>query len=115
MKCQNEGCVYSKGYMGTYNMVVLSYHDKPRKVSDVGLVLDYDRTTRWKCPNGHLSYEESIKVAEKPTTQDFRDDSPKRFHRKGFTGHLVNRYLYESPYSPSETNHQRHLTRKAQP
>lgn len=108
MKCKTKDCELAAS--------LLSYNDTPAKRDGAGQVIDYDRVERWRCGNNHLT-EVPTKVTYEqlhPAVQPERDDSVKRFHRKGFTAHQPPREVVRPPKTPYmlASNHQRHLARR---
>lgn len=104
IECKEKGC--------ELDAHILSHHDVVRRRKGPE-VIDYNRTTKYRCHEGHLSETTSvITEAEKyPPIPATPDHSPKRFHRKGFKGHEVKHH--KRPTLVFGTNHERHLARKA--
>lgn len=80
----------------------------------------YDRLTRWHCYKGHINTtQRTYSVANIKIETESQDDSPKRFHRKGFTNHNprgTSKPLWEDTHQiidPKLTNHSRMLMRKS--
>lgn len=120
MNCQVKDCPYSDKKVGNNYLSVLSYHDEPKKIGTHGLPLTYTRTIKWRCPNLHTSISTRVVDAmdlKVPTEGPATDKSYSRFHRKGYTGHVVNppAALKDLPtFPPDITNHRRMLARKFQ-
>jgi hypothetical protein len=64
-------------------------YDEARAISPTAGVVDYDRSTKWRCANGHLSFTTVVISAEALAYHPERSSklSVKRFHKKGFQGH----------------------------
>lgn len=92
----------------------LSMHDTVKKYDKLGMPESYDRETKWKCDAGHRTVTRSVMKAEelvrKP--EPSIDRSKKRFHRKGFHGHVSAKSVFKPLYSPLLTNHTRHVARQ---
>lgn len=112
MNCQTTDCWYHKNEKLGLGVYVLSTHDTQRKIDQDEIT--YDRVTVLRCPNGHNSKVNSqvvISVFPEPV-EPARDDSVKRFHRKGFRGHRIGERYVRPTYPPTLTNHQRMLERR---
>jgi hypothetical protein len=120
MNCQVKDCPYSNKKIGSDYLSVLSYHDERKKIGKNKMPLTYTRTTKWRCPNLHITTSTmEIDAADLkiPVGGPTVDRSYKRFHRKGYTGHVVNppTALKDLPtFPPDITNHRRMVARKFQ-
>jgi hypothetical protein len=73
----------------------------------------YTRTTTWKCERGHINTTgvtlTALELRSDPLPK--KDESVKRFHRKGFKGHKVGKREWTPMLLPDMTNHERMLHR----
>lgn len=77
-------------------MFAISCHDKP-KVKTHGKVVAVDRTLRYRCINGHRQdIVKRVPIIDNPPEPT--PPSHKRFHRKGFEGHIVRPAHPDSKY-----------------
>lgn len=103
MDCETKDC--------NLEVFKLSAHDTPKTRGEIG-VIDYTRENRWKCPAGHISTTEEVIKAPDPLEHPSRDRNLSRYRQKGFTGHRQNKYEYDPPRMPNETNHMAHVARR---
>jgi hypothetical protein len=107
MKCKTKDC--------ELEAYILSFHDEVKNRDKLGLPLNYNRTIRWRCDDGHRFDTKKVVPHFEPEPKTKTDYSGKRFHRLGFTGHRVNPPSKPKEFFPVEmTNHDKMIWRKDQ-
>ena len=95
----------------TEEAYALSSTDEQKDYPFKGDDTKYVRTTRWKCPLGHISEttREMTYLQIHPKVEPVKDTSHKRFKRKGFKGHKIGDSKLTPTRNDGLTNHQRAL------
>ena len=107
-----KNCSSSKPFNGT----VAGHLDKSNGYVNVTVNgRKYNRTTRYKCLNQHITYkQETITIdLDKKPDRESPILSINRYHKKGFKGHKVNKPKeIERQFPPNMTNSQRMYVRR---